>query len=99
MSQLKNLLARHNTSVVGIRLGVRSGGCNGMTYTMDFAERVEPEDQILEFGGVNILIDPMSTMYLVGTEIDFVEEKFGANFVFKNPNETSRCGCGESFSV
>ncbi|MBB44329.1 MAG: Fe-S cluster assembly scaffold SufA [Rhodospirillaceae bacterium] len=99
LSQLKKLLAEHSPTAAGIRLGVRSGGCSGMTYTMDFAESKEPEDQVLELEGINILIDPMSTMYLVGTEMDFVEEKLGANFVFRNPNETGRCGCGESFSV
>jgi len=99
VAQLKKLKAQHNPDAAGIRLGVREGGCNGMAYSMDFADEVGPGDEVMELDGVSILIDPMSTMYLVGTEMDFVEEKLGATFVFRNPNETGRCGCGESFSV
>ena len=97
--QLKKLKDLHNPDAVGIRLGVKEGGCNGMTYSMDFAEEQGPGDEVMELHGVSIFIDPMSTMYLVGTEMDFVEENFGASFVFRNPNETGRCGCGESFSI
>ncbi len=97
--QLRKLKDLHNPDAAGIRLGVKEGGCNGMTYSMDFAEEHGPGDEVMELNGVSIFIDPMSTMYLVGTEMDFVEENFGASFVFRNPNETGRCGCGESFSV
>ena len=97
--QLKKLKDLHNPDAIGIRLGVKEGGCNGMTYSMDFAEEHGPGDEVMELNGVCIFIDPMSTMYLVGTEMDFVEENFGASFVFRNPNETGRCGCGESFSI
>jgi iron-sulfur cluster assembly protein len=99
VSQLRKLKAQHNPQAVGIRLGVRDGGCNGKSYAMDFADSIEPGDEVMDLGGVSLLIDPMSTMFLIGTEMDFVEEKLGATFVFKNPNETGRCGCGESFSV
>jgi len=98
-AQLRKLIGQHRPDAAGIRVGVREGGCNGMTYSMDFADRSDPADEVLELDGVRLLIDPMSVMYLVGTEMDFVEEKLGANFVFRNPNESGRCGCGESFSV
>jgi len=98
-AQLRKLIERHKPGSAGIRVAVREGGCNGMTYSMDFAEKGDPGDEVMEIDGVRLLIDPMSVMYLVGTEMDFVEEKLGANFVFRNPNESGRCGCGESFSV
>lgn len=98
-AQLRKLIDQHNPDAVGIRVGVREGGCNGMSYSMDFATEKDPADEEMDVNGVRLLIDPMSIMYLIGTEMDFVEEKLGATFVFKNPNESGRCGCGESFSV
>ena len=98
-AQLRSLIEQHNPDAVGIRVGVREGGCNGMSYTMDFATEKDPADEEMDVDGVRLLIDPMSIMYLVGTRMDFVKEKLGASFVFKNPNESGRCGCGESFSV
>ncbi len=97
--QLKRLLAARTDPAVGIRVGVRNGGCSGMAYTMDFAAEQNPDDEVIEAGGVTVLIDPMAIMFLIGTEMDYVDQNLGANFVFRNPNETSRCGCGESFSV
>ena len=97
--QLRKLLKTHNPDAVGIRLGVNEGGCNGLTYAMDFVNEKSAADEIIDFGDVQLLIDPMAVMYLVGTEMDFVEEKMGSSFVFRNPNESGRCGCGESFSV
>jgi len=98
-AQLKKLIEMHNPDAVGVRLGVNEGGCNGMTYSMDFAQERDPMDEEMEIDGVTLLIDPMSIIYLVGTEMDYVQEKLGSSFVFRNPNETGRCGCGESFSV
>ena len=98
-AQLRKLIGKHNPESAGVRVAVREGGCNGMTYSMDFADEGDPADEVMEIDGVRLLIDPMSVMYLVGTEMDFVEEKLGASFVFRNPNEKGRCGCGESFSV
>ena len=98
-AQLRKLIEQHNPDALGIRIGVRDGGCNGKTYSMDFATEQDPADELLDVDGVQLLIDPMSIMYLIGTEMDFVEEKLGATFVFKNPNESGRCGCGESFNV
>ncbi len=99
IAQLKRLLAARTDPAVGIRVGVRNGGCSGMAYTMDFAAERKPDDEVIEAGGVTVLIDPMAIMFLIGTEMDYVDQNLGANFVFRNPNETSRCGCGESFSV
>jgi|TARA_B100000530_G_scaffold311535_1_gene238653 iron-sulfur cluster assembly protein len=98
-AQLKKLIENHSSKVVGIRLAVNEGGCNGFTYAMDFAETKNEADEVMELDGVCLLIDPMALMYLVGTEMDFVVEKLSSNFVFRNPNESGRCGCGESFSV
>ena len=98
-AQLKKLIENHSSKAVGIRLAVNEGGCNGLTYAMDFAETKNEADEVMELDGVCLLIDPMALMYLVGTEMDFVVEKLSSNFVFRNPNESGRCGCGESFNV
>lgn len=83
----------------GIRLGVRTSGCSGMAYVLEFVDAKEPEDQVFEFGGVKVLIDPKSLAYLDGTELDFVREGLNEGFKFNNPNVRSECGCGESFNV
>lgn len=98
-AQLRRLLNRRTDGAVGIRVGVKNGGCSGMAYTMDFTTERNPGDEMIEVGGVTVLIDPMAVMYLVGTEMDYVKQNLGETFVFRNPNETGRCGCGESFSV
>lgn len=84
---------------VGVRLGVKTTGCSGMAYTIEFADQVESEDQVFEDKGVKVLIDPKSMVYLSGTELDFTREGLNEGFKFTNPNEKDRCGCGESFSV
>lgn len=83
----------------GVRVGVTNGGCAGMSYTMDYAEQINPLDEVIEDQGVKIFVDPKAVMFLLGTEMDFVTEKFGARFVFNNPNQTDACGCGESVSI
>ena len=83
----------------GVRVGVTNGGCAGMAYTMDYAEDVQPLDEVVEDKGVRIYIDPKAILFLIGTEMDFVTEKLGARFVFNNPNQTAACGCGESVSI
>ncbi len=97
--QLNKLMLAREEPVAGIRVGVATGGCSGMTYVMDFAEERKDTDEVLQIGDVRVLIDPMAIMYLAGTEMDYVDQNLGATFVFRNPNETARCGCGESFSV
>jgi iron-sulfur cluster assembly protein len=85
--------------VVGVRVGVKNGGCAGMTYTMDYAEAVQPSDEVVEDKGVRVLIDPKAILFLIGTEMDYKTEKLSAQFVFNNPNQTSACGCGESVQL
>ena len=84
---------------VGVRLGVKTTGCSGLAYKLEFADEILPEDQQFESHGVRVLIDPKSLAYLDGTELDFVREGLNAGFKFNNPNEKDRCGCGESFNV
>ena len=84
---------------VGLRLGVKTTGCSGLAYKLEFADEVLPEDQSFESNGVRVLIDPKSLAYLDGTELDFVREGLNEGFKFNNPNEKDRCGCGESFNV
>ncbi len=81
---------------IGVRVGVRNGGCAGMTYTMDYAETQNALDEVIEDKGVRVLIDPKAVMFLIGTEMDYVRDRLATRFVFKNPNQTEACGCGES---
>ena len=95
----KALIDGRDKPTVGIRIGVRSKGCSGMSYTLEFADKQEPMDEIVETAGIKLLIDPKASLFLIGTEMDYEEEKLKSGFVFKNPNEKGRCGCGESFHV
>jgi iron-sulfur cluster assembly protein len=99
VSRVRTLLASQDEEVCGIRLGVRTTGCSGMSYQLDFARAIGPADEVVEADGVKVVVDPKAVMFVVGTEMDYVEDKLGAQFVFRNPNEKARCGCGESFSV
>ncbi len=96
--RIKEILSNDKKSL-GVRIGVKSGGCAGMSYVMEYAQETKPEDELIEDKGVKVFVDPAAVMYLLGTEMDFKEEEFSSSFVFKNPNETERCGCGESFKV
>jgi iron-sulfur cluster assembly protein len=93
------LIEGRGKPTVGIRIGVRSKGCSGMSYTLEFADKQEPMDEVVETEGLRLLIDPKASLFLIGTEMDYEEEKLKQGFVFKNPNEKGRCGCGESFHV
>ena len=84
---------------LGIRIGIRNAGCSGMSYTMDYAEESPPGAEVITQRGVTVVVDPAAVMFLIGTELDFSEDKLSATFVFNNPNVTSTCGCGESFNV
>ncbi len=97
--RVKALIDGRGKPTVGIRIGVRSKGCSGMSYTLEFADKQEPMDEVVESAGIKILIDPKASLFLIGTEMDYEEEKLKSGFVFKNPNEKGRCGCGESFHV
>lgn len=97
--RVKALIEGRGKPTVGIRIGVRSKGCSGLSYTLEFAEKQEPLDEVIETQGIKLLIDAKASLFLIGTEMDFEEEKLKSGFVFKNPNEKGRCGCGESFHV
>lgn len=97
--RVKNLMSKREDDAIGLRVGIRTAGCSGMAYTMEFIEERAPYDEIVEDKGVTVLIDAKALMFLIGTEMDYVEEKFQTGFVFNNPNEKGRCGCGESFHV
>ena len=98
-NRIKEIVSGADSSTIGVRVGVKSGGCAGMSYIMEYAKDVKPNEEIIEDKGVKVLIDPNAVMYLLGTEMDYKKENFSSQFVFKNPNETERCGCGESFKV
>jgi iron-sulfur cluster assembly protein len=98
-ARIRDIVARAENPVAGVRLGVKKGGCAGMTYTMDVAETVAKGDEVVDANGVRVLIDPAAVLFLFGTEMDFTVDKLSARFVFRNPNETSACGCGESVTL
>jgi len=97
--RVKALLDKRGKPSAGIRIGVRTKGCSGLSYTLEYADEANKFDEVVEDKGVRILIDPKATMFIIGTEMDFVDGKLESGFVFKNPNEKGRCGCGESFHV
>ncbi len=95
--RVKALVARSDKSVLGLRIGVNSRGCSGLSYFVEYAEEQKKFEDVVEDKGVRIFIDPTAVMFLIGSEMDYVEDKFQTGFVFTNPNEKGRCGCGESF--
>ncbi len=99
VARVKALLDKRGKPSLGVRVGVRSRGCSGLSYTLDYVDEKGPADEAVEVDGVTILIDPKATMFIFGTEMDYVEDKLQSGFVFRNPNEKGRCGCGESFHV
>jgi iron-sulfur cluster assembly protein len=97
--RVKALLTKRGKPSVGIRVGVRARGCSGLTYTLEYADEKGKFDEVVEASGVTILIDPKASMFIIGTEMDYVDDKLQSGFTFRNPNEKGRCGCGESFHV
>ncbi|MCR6632349.1 MAG: iron-sulfur cluster assembly accessory protein [Magnetospirillum sp.] len=97
--RVKALLDKRGKPSAGIRIGVRTKGCSGMSYTLEYADEKSQFDEVVEQKGVTVLIDPKASMFVFGTEMDWVEDKMQSGFVFRNPNEKGRCGCGESFHV
>jgi iron-sulfur cluster assembly accessory protein len=95
--RVKAIMAQRETPALGLRIGVKTRGCSGMSYFVEYAEERKKFEEVVEDKGVTLLIDPAATMFLIGTEMDWVEDKFNSGFVFSNPNEKGRCGCGESF--
>ena len=98
-NRIKEIMSKADDKTIGVRVGVKSGGCAGMSYVMEYAKEINPSDEIIEDKGVKVFVDPGAIMYLLGTEMDYKKEEFSSTFVFKNPNETERCGCGESFKI
>jgi len=98
-ARIKEIMSKAEKNSVGLRVGVKSGGCAGMSYIMEYTKEVKPNDEVIEDKGVKLFVDPGAIMYLLGTEMDYKKEQFSSSFIFKNPNETERCGCGESFKV
>jgi iron-sulfur cluster assembly protein len=97
--RIQELLARRGRPALGVRVGVRSRGCSGLSYTLEYADEKGKFDEVVEDKGVTVLIDPKAVMFILGTEMDYVEEQLQSGFTFRNPNEKGRCGCGESFHV
>ena len=97
--QVQSLLDARGKDSKGIRVGVKKGGCSGLAYTIEYADDVAKFEEVIEEKGVTVLIDPKALMYLIGTEMDYKQEKLQSGFIFTNPNEKGRCGCGESFHV
>jgi len=98
-NHIRALLAKREKESVGIKVGIRTRGCSGLSYTIEYADEIGKYDEVIEDKGVRVLIDPKAVMFLIGTEMDFIEEKFKSGFVFNNPNAKGTCGCGESFNV
>ncbi|MCZ8261636.1 MAG: iron-sulfur cluster assembly accessory protein [Beijerinckiaceae bacterium] len=98
-ARVREAIAAADKPIAGLRVGVRNGGCAGMSYTMEYAESKNPHDEVIEDKGVTLLVDPKAVLFLLGTEMDVKTDKFASTFVFRNPNETSACGCGESVAI
>jgi len=98
-TRIKEIVANSDKPIAGVRVGVKNGGCAGMSYTMEYAESAAPMDEVVEDKGVKLLIDPKAILFLLGTEMDFKVDKLSSTFVFNNPNQTSACGCGESVAI
>ena len=98
-NRIKEIMSGAEKGALGVRVSVESGGCAGMSYIMEYAKEIKPNEEVIEEKGVKVLIDPKAIIYLLGTEMDYKKENFSSQFVFNNPNETERCGCGESFKV
>jgi iron-sulfur cluster assembly accessory protein len=97
--RVRHLVAKSEKPILGLRVGVSTRGCNGLTYTIEYAEDKRDLDEVVPIDGATVFVDPLAVMYLVGSQMDWVEDKLESRFTFTNPNEKGRCGCGESFNV
>ena len=97
--RIKAVMARAERPIAAVRVGVKNGGCAGMSYFMEYAEQINPLEEVIEDKGGRMLIDPKAVMFLLGTEMDYKVQKLSAQFVFNNPNQTAACGCGESVQI
>ena len=97
--RIKEIMSKAEQDSLGVRVSVKTGGCAGMSYVMEYTKEANPNDEIIEDKGVKVFVDSAAIMYLLGTEMDYKNEELSSSFVFNNPNETERCGCGESFKI
>ena len=97
--RVKDIMAKADRPLAGVRVGVKNGGCAGMSYTMEYAEAGKPGEDVVEDKGVKVFVDPKAVLFLLGTQMDFQTTKLASQFVFNNPNQTSACGCGESVAI
>ena len=97
--RIKEIMSSAEKDSLGVRISVKTGGCEGMSYVMEYTKEVNPNDEMIEDKGVKVFVDSAAIMYLLGTEMDYKKEELSSSFVFNNPNETERCGCGESFKI
>jgi iron-sulfur cluster assembly protein len=98
-SRVQEIIAKAERPIAGVRVGVKNGGCAGMSYTLEYAEAAKPGEDLVEDKGVKVFVDPKAVLFLLGTEMDFETSKLSSQFVFRNPNQTSACGCGESVAI
>jgi iron-sulfur cluster assembly protein len=98
-NRVKDIMAKAERPIAGVRVGVKNGGCAGMSYTMEYAEAARPGEDVVEDKGVRVFVDPKAVLFLLGTEMDYQTAKLASQFVFNNPNQTSACGCGESVAI
>ncbi len=98
-ARVQEIVKGAESDVIGLRIGIKTAGCSGLQYNVEFAKEQQPFEDAIDVNGVRVLIDPAAVMFLVGTEMDWREDKFNSSFVFNNPNEPARCGCGEIFSI
>jgi iron-sulfur cluster assembly protein len=99
VSQIGVLLGQRAKPALGVRLSLRTKGCSGMAYALTYVDEVPPKDEVIEQGGVRLYVDPAAVLFVIGTEMDYNDDPIAPGFVFKNPNEKARCGCGQSFHV
>ena len=97
--RVKAIMAKADRPIAGVRVGVKNGGCAGMSYTMEYAEAGKPGEDVVEDKGVKVFVDPKAVLFLLGTQMDFQTTKLASQFVFNNPKQTSACGCGESVAI
>ena len=97
--RIRQIMSNAENDSIGVRVSVKSGGCAGMSYVMEYTKEINPNDEVVHDKGVKVFVDSAAVMYLLGTEMDYKNEELSSTFVFNNPNETERCGCGESFKV